>query len=334
MPTKDRWTTTVTKKSNKKAAKRFFRKVLKDRVAGFLRRNTCAYPSRRVMASPLEVGCSGGFLSRHHALGCFLAKSVERHDHIQIINRLIRVAWTTKIAGSLQLSHHPLANWRQDRYPHSGPLAISRRWPSKMTSERTTTETKQLLRDLASGNPTEAWDGFLAGYADLIFQVVSVLDRDPDNRSDSFLYVCEQLHKNDFRRLRQFKLDGRASFSTWLRAVVRNLYIDWRRQRFGRTRRLPTLSLDHLSEPGGMTLADQLQEDSADPETLASVGEERTQLEGALDKLEHSEIQILHLRFRDELTLDQLSQVYGLGSLQSARYRLQRVLAKLRDYLA
>ncbi|MGB5516028.1 MAG: sigma-70 family RNA polymerase sigma factor [Thermoanaerobaculia bacterium] len=82
----------------------------------------------------------------------------------------------------------------------------------------------------------EAWDRFLSEYASLILQVVHLFERDQDRVDDCFLFVCEQLKRDRLRRLRRFKADGAASFPTWLRAVVRNLCLDWRRLRFGRPR--------------------------------------------------------------------------------------------------
>jgi RNA polymerase sigma factor (sigma-70 family) len=46
--------------------------------------------------------------------------------------------------------------------------------------------------------------------------------------------VCEKLSEKKYRRLLAFHPDGRARFSTWLRAVVRNLCLDWLRSQFGR----------------------------------------------------------------------------------------------------
>lgn len=82
----------------------------------------------------------------------------------------------------------------------------------------------------------EAWDRFLSEYASVILQVVHLFERDQDRVDDCFLFVCEHLKRDRLRRLRRFKGDGAASFPTWLRAVVRNLCLDWRRQRFGRPR--------------------------------------------------------------------------------------------------
>jgi RNA polymerase sigma factor (sigma-70 family) len=101
---------------------------------------------------------------------------------------------------------------------------------------------ENLLRDLYSPNPQDAWAAFLSEYATLIYQVVHYLEADPDNAADCFQFVCEQLIDNRSKRLRKFKGDGPATFTTWLRAIVRNLCIDWHRKQFGRQRPFSSMS--------------------------------------------------------------------------------------------
>jgi RNA polymerase sigma factor (sigma-70 family) len=109
---------------------------------------------------------------------------------------------------------------------------------------------ERIIDQLGSREPQEAWTQFLDAYSPIIFQVVQLFERDPDHRADCFLFVCEQLSHEHFRRLRRFKPEGRASFNTWLRVVVRNLCLDWHRKEFGRHRffqaitSLPTLDQD------------------------------------------------------------------------------------------
>lgn len=91
-----------------------------------------------------------------------------------------------------------------------------------------------ILKDLRSSRSREAWEDFLDRYSELIFQTCQYLTSNADQAADSFLFACEQLSRNNFRRLLQFRLDGSAAFSTWLRVVVRNLCLDWRRKEFGR----------------------------------------------------------------------------------------------------
>ena len=93
-----------------------------------------------------------------------------------------------------------------------------------------------MLSALSSAERQAAWCAFLDRYSSLIYHIVRSFDRDPDRSGNCFLFICERLSANDSRRLRKFDLGGRASFSTWLCAVVRNLCLDWHRKEHGRHR--------------------------------------------------------------------------------------------------
>jgi len=90
------------------------------------------------------------------------------------------------------------------------------------------------LRALQSDQAEDAWKSFLITYSELIFGVIRSIAQDPDSSGDCFVFVCGRLADKNYRRLRSFRQDGRARFSTWLRAVVRNLCLDWYRAKFGR----------------------------------------------------------------------------------------------------
>lgn len=95
---------------------------------------------------------------------------------------------------------------------------------------------QKLLEQLGSREAQAAWAEFLETYSPVLLQIVKLFEREPDHAADCFLFVSEQLSQNQFRRLRHFKPDGPARFVTWLRVVVRNLCLDWRRKEFGRQR--------------------------------------------------------------------------------------------------
>jgi len=99
-----------------------------------------------------------------------------------------------------------------------------------------------ILEQLRSGEPQEAWAQFLQQYSDLVFHVVRHFEPNNDHAADCFQFVCERLSEKSFRRLHQFKIAGPAKFSTWLRAVVRNLCLDWHRKEFGRRRVFKSIS--------------------------------------------------------------------------------------------
>ena len=97
-------------------------------------------------------------------------------------------------------------------------------------------QTDDLLRQLRSRDSREAWARFLEHYSPLLFDVARRFERDAEPVADCYLYICEQLSENGFRRLLRFRPDGPARFSTWLCAVARNLCLDWHRREFGRHR--------------------------------------------------------------------------------------------------
>jgi len=97
--------------------------------------------------------------------------------------------------------------------------------------------------ELRQGRPDRAWDLFLTRYRRLVFAAIRHYTQDYDEVMDVFARVCEALRESDLRRLRSYveAPTHRARFSTWLVTVVRNLTIDWFRERDGR-RRLPAVT--------------------------------------------------------------------------------------------
>ncbi|HEX6626206.1 MAG TPA: sigma-70 family RNA polymerase sigma factor [Pyrinomonadaceae bacterium] len=254
-----------------------------------------------------------------------------------------------------------------------------------------------ILRQLQAGETEAAWGQFLEEYSALIYQVVRHFESGGDGASDCFQFVCEQLVKDRFRRLRKFNLEGPATFATWLRAVVRNLCLDRRRKELGRLRlfrsvarlsaldqevfrcvyerghsreetalllapRYPGLTPDRVlrsverieqelttnqrwrlgvrSRPAARGEATAPDEPHAplseavdprpDPEDQAFVRERRAALRRALGHLSREDILLLRLRFEEELTLEQVAQLLGLGNAQRADRQIKDVLARLR----
>jgi len=92
----------------------------------------------------------------------------------------------------------------------------------------------EILRRLDSDAAPQAWMEFLEVYSGLLLQVVQLFEADPDDVAECFVFVCEQLSRNRFHRLRKFRPGGPASFPTWMRAVTRRLCVDWYRSQSGR----------------------------------------------------------------------------------------------------
>jgi len=100
----------------------------------------------------------------------------------------------------------------------------------------------ELLRGLRSADAGAAWVEFLDRYSALIMNSATQFIYQHDRVHECFLYVCEKLSDDGFRRLLKFNPAGKARFKTWLGSVVFNLCVDWHRREFGRATLLPAIT--------------------------------------------------------------------------------------------
>lgn len=104
----------------------------------------------------------------------------------------------------------------------------------------------ELLGQLSSGRSASAWPEFLERYSPLVMHVIRRYETSHGTVMDCFVFVCDALCDERFRRLRSFRPDGPARFETWLKTVVANLCVDWRRRQRGRLR--PVRAVARLPE--------------------------------------------------------------------------------------
>lgn len=105
---------------------------------------------------------------------------------------------------------------------------------------------KDLLQELPSDRASPAWKQFLQAFSPTIVAVVRQYEPGKQGLQDGFLFVCEKLSDNQFRRLTAWKEQEGVAFTGWLRAVVSRLCVDWYRKQHGRPR--PFRSIAKLSE--------------------------------------------------------------------------------------
>jgi RNA polymerase sigma factor (sigma-70 family) len=99
-----------------------------------------------------------------------------------------------------------------------------------------------ILHRLSSCDAGPAWVEFLDRYSGLIMKTATQFEYQQDRSNECFLFVCEKLNDDGFRRLLKFNTSGRSRFRTWLGTVVFNLCVDWHRHEFGRATLLPAIS--------------------------------------------------------------------------------------------
>lgn len=85
--------------------------------------------------------------------------------------------------------------------------------------------------------PEAAWTLFCEKYADFIYIVLRRAGFDYDEAMGRFVYICEKLCEQDFRRLKSIKYTGESGDLTpWLRQVIKNLCVNWAWSEDGRRR--------------------------------------------------------------------------------------------------
>jgi len=165
-----------------------------------------------------------------------------------------------------------------------------------------------LLRQLKTPDAGAAWTEVLNRYATLIMKAASQFEYQQGRKNDCFLFVCEKLSENGFKRLLKYDSRRKASFRTWLITVVFNLCIDWHRKEFGRTLLLPAISalpvFDQLvfrySFERGMTGENCLQAMSTDfPDvTRKQLSRAISRVQGVLTPRQRWQIGVRHRRKR------------------------------------
>jgi RNA polymerase sigma-70 factor (ECF subfamily) len=112
-----------------------------------------------------------------------------------------------------------------------------------------------------------------------------------------------------------------ARFATWLYRIAHNRLVDhWRALPYR-----PAASADGDDRVARIPDADT-------PERTLSAFEERRQLQRALETLPHDQREVLMLRLEQELTLEQIGEITGVGR-ETVKSRLRYAMDKLRAQL-
>ncbi len=185
-----------------------------------------------------------------------------------------------------------------------------------------------LLRRVIRGD-IPSWQKFIVTYSPFIFSAVVRFADDDDEKMNMYLFVLERLRENGFAKLRQFRF--RASLSTWLTAVARNLAIDFLRGRYGRDFRLKRfreVSYDDDSEAARQLV------DPHNPESRLREREDETRrqelaglLRPALSKLSDQEALLVQLVFFKGFKIGEAGKLAGVGSVYKF---MERTLRKIR----
>lgn len=93
------------------------------------------------------------------------------------------------------------------------------------------------LLSLFRREPNHAWGLFCEKYSDFIYTVLRRAGFDYDAAMERFVFICEKLREQEFRRLKTIKYAGQeGEIKPWLRQVIKRLCVNWAWSEDGRKR--------------------------------------------------------------------------------------------------
>jgi RNA polymerase sigma factor (sigma-70 family) len=204
-------------------------------------------------------------------------------------------------------------------------------------------ELGQLLQASTHTVREAAWEQLIAQHTRLILAVARSFGGGADEAMDRYAFILEKLRESDFRRLRTFRTDAGARFSTWLTVAARRLCLDHHRALYGRVRGATCSNESAVLHEIRRTLLDSTSDERAldtiadstivSAETIAVVGERDAILREELGKLLPRDRLLLTLRFEDELPASQIAAIVGLPNQFTVYRQLNATLSRLRSAL-
>ncbi|MBV8630382.1 MAG: sigma-70 family RNA polymerase sigma factor [Silvibacterium sp.] len=136
--------------------------------------------------------------------------------------------------------------------------------------------------------------------------------------------LAEDLFQETWMRvlMRGAQYNGAARFDTWLFTIARNLLIDLRRKR-------TMASLEEMCEVDGEDRSLEFPSGEPTPFELYRIRENSQRIAGALLALDALHREVIVLRFHEEMSLEEISQVTR-APLSTVKSRLYRGMAALK----
>ena len=182
-------------------------------------------------------------------------------------------------------------------------------------AEQSRAENAQIAHGLRQHDP-ELLDRLIVQYQHRLLRYLLFLTGNRD--------VAEDLFQETWMRVltRGTQYNGAARFDTWLFTIARNLLIDLRRKR-------TMASLEEMCEIDGEDRALEIPSQEPTPFELYRIRESGQRVTEALLTLDPLHREVIVLRFNEELSLEEISQVTR-APLSTVKSRLYRGIAALK----
>jgi len=218
-------------------------------------------------------------------------------------------------------------------------VAIRDEGHSTIPAEAVRFELQQLFAARDDAAREAAWTRFLECCSPLLLNVARSFGGDYDAAMDRYAFILARLRREDFRKLRAFTADGRATFATWLTVVARRLCLDHYRERCGRFR--TRMASRHMAARRALVNGSTCPLDvnalpdlnGFDAAGALCWSEIRMALDSALQDLDPADRLLLAHWFEHERSAAEIATLLGYASPFHVYRRLRTVCDRLRRRL-
>jgi len=159
-------------------------------------------------------------------------------------------------------------------------------------------------------------DLYLKEIYNFIYRLIGSVKDSEDLTQEVFIKVWKNLNKFDIEK----------NFKTWIFTIAKNTAIDFLRK----NKDIPLSSFD--DEDGNNFIEDNLIDNEMKSDEVFSLGEDKELIEKALNKISLIQKEVLILRYMNELSFSEISEVLDIP-LNTIKSHHNRALIKLRKIL-
>jgi len=183
-----------------------------------------------------------------------------------------------------------------------------------------TNQEADLLLSAIAGE-TEAFENLVMPHRESIFRIVQRILRNREDAED----VVQAAFLHALRNLSSFQ--GRARFSSWLTRIAINTAFMHLRTSRHRTRET---SIDEMTQGDECGHTVDLVEKRPNPEQVCAEKEIRAVFNKAIDRLASDHIKVLHMRFVEELSVDEVAKALEVptGTVKARLHRARLALSR------
>ena len=179
---------------------------------------------------------------------------------------------------------------------------------------------KELIKSFLSGEDDGSFEILIKKYLKDVYSFAYHFSSNKAEAED----ITQETFVKVWKNIKKF--DGERSFKTWIFSIAKNTAIDY----FRKKKSVPFSFLDN--EETGTEFADTVRDETPLQDELAELSMMKDKLDVAIKRLPEIYKNIIFLRYSEDLTFEEISEVYG-ESINTVKSRYRRGMIALKEII-